>query len=105
MEVVHPTDGTAHVLCKHCRLVILHPNRNADKCTSNMKRHLDNCASYRSSVRRQAGQLPSRGPDMLFDLMGWNNPQHSEVMTRDRLKEKVLRIIISGNLAFSFAQN
>ena len=46
------------------------------------------------------------GPkDLIYNLMGWNDPRHREVMTTDRMKEKILRIIIDGNLAFSLAEN
>ena len=37
--------------------------------------------------------------------MGWDNVRRREVMMTDRLKEKVLHIIIDGNLSFSHADN
>jgi hypothetical protein len=41
---------------------------------------------------------------MIADFFGWPNPHEHQIMTKDRLKEKVLRIIIAGNLPFSFAE-
>lgn len=73
-----------------------------------MSRHLDHCRLYKSYIRKQAGydeSSPNQGMDMIDNLMGWNSARDREVMSRDRLKERVLRIIISGNLPFSFAEN
>jgi hypothetical protein len=69
-----------------------------------MKRHLESCPSYRLYLRRQSGEA-SATPNYLFEMMGWNDPTQREVMTSSRLKEKVLRIIIAGNLPFSFAEH
>jgi len=45
------------------------------------------------------------GLKLIDDLMGWSSARDREVMSKDRLKERVLRIIIAGNLSFSFAEN
>jgi hypothetical protein len=41
---------------------------------------------------------------MMADFFGWPHPNEHQVITKDRLKEKVLRIIVAGNLPFSFAE-
>jgi hypothetical protein len=104
-EVLHTTEFTPHVLCKHCKEVKSHPNRNGDKSTSSIRRHLLKCMPFARHVRRQAGELPSNSTDVLADFLGWENPCLRPVMTSAILKEKLLRIIISGNLPFSFVGN
>jgi len=74
-----------------------------------MTRHLMHCSQYKAHLRREAGYdgnaTSHQGMEMIDDLMGWSSACDSQVMSHDRLKEKVLRIIISGNLSFSFAEN
>jgi len=107
IEAVDPKLGTAHVLCKHCKTSCRHPNRDASKSTSNLHKHLDNCHKHRAYLRAQAGEEPivPGQKDLIYDFMGWVNVRRREVMTTDRLKEKVLRINIDGNLSFSHADN
>jgi hypothetical protein len=70
-----------------------------------MRRHLLKCIPFASHVRRQAGELPSNSTDLLADFLGWEHPRVRPVMTSEILKEQLLRIIISGNLPFSFVGN
>lgn len=74
-----------------------------------MTRHLLHCQQYKDLLRRMAGYegdaYSSMGLKLIDDLMGWSSARDREVMSKDRLKEKVLRIIIVGNLSFSFADN
>jgi hypothetical protein len=107
-EAVHHSKFTPHVICKHCRTDIQHPNCTSEKTPSAMARHLDHCRLYKAYVRKQAGydeSSPNHGMDLIDNLMGWNSACDCEVMSRDCLKERVLCIIISGNLPFSFAEN
>jgi len=60
-----------------------------------MRKHLKGCTPYQKSA------ATSDSPTLL-DIL---NSDRSQVMSRDRLKEKVLRIIVSGNLPFAFADN
>ena len=73
-----------------------------------MTRHLLHCMFYRDHLNKQAGyegDSTSQGMTMIDNLMGWSSARDRQVMSRDRLKERVLRIIIAGNLSFSFAEN
>ena len=73
-----------------------------------MTRHLLHCIIYKEELRRQAGyegNATSQGMTLIDNLMGWSSARDRQVMNRDRLKERVLRIIIAGNLSFSFAEN
>jgi hypothetical protein len=74
-----------------------------------MTRHLVHCPQYKAHLRKQAGYdcnpMSRPGMNLIDDLMGWSSARDREVMSRDRLKECILRIIIAGNLAFSFAEN
>jgi len=89
--------ATPYVLCNCCRIALSHPNRNAEKSPSAMKKHLRGCTPYQKSVRNMSSDNQT-----LSDLFG---SQHNQLMNRDRLKETVLRIIISGNLPFSFVDS
>ena len=89
--------ATPYVLCNHCRIALSHPNRNAEKSPSAMKKHLRGCTPYQKSVRNMSSDNQT-----LSDLFG---SQHNQLINRDRFKETVLRIIISGNLPFSFIDN
>ena len=107
-KAVHRSKFTPHVICKHCRGDIQHPNCTSEKTPSAMAHHLDHCGLYKLYVRKQAGydgSSPNHHMDMIDNLMGWNSARDREVMSRDCLKERVLRVIISGNLPFSFAEN
>lgn len=66
-----------------------------------MKKHLSNCFKYKKYVLDETGD----NPDMIHNFFEANNPRRRSVMTNDDLKEKVLRIIIAGNLSFSHAEN
>jgi len=89
--------ATPYVLCNHCRIALSHPNRNAEKSPSAMKKRLRGCTPYQKSIQNISLDIQT-----LPDLFG---SQHNQLMNRDRLKETVLRIIISGNLPFSFIDN
>jgi len=62
-----------------------------------MRKHLKGCFPYRQLFRNMDNQT-------LQDLFGSSQKQ-KQIMNRDRLKETVLWVIVSGNLPFSFADN
>ncbi len=104
-EVLHVTAFTPHVLCKHCKAVMSHPNRNGDKSTSTMRRHLDKCGTYARYRRQLAGESGPDTSDSLYACHGWTNTHARPVMTADRLAEKLLRIVVSANQPFIFIEN
>jgi len=81
------------MVCVHCSKVLAHPNRNADKSPSALKRHLDHCVRY---------QISKRNPNVDVVHDHFFGPP---VMTTNTLQEQVLRIIIAGNLPFYFVEN
>jgi hypothetical protein len=103
IETVHRKNGTAHVLCKHCHVSLHHPNRDGNKSTSSMSKHLKICSSFRRKLQMQAGEH-SPAVDLFDEWIGAST-RDRPVTSRDGVKERVLRIIISGNLPFSFADN
>jgi hypothetical protein len=71
-----------------------------------MTRHLKTCAKYKKHILKMAGEITVDPANDLFEnFFNSVSPRDRPVTTRDRIKEKVLRIIISGNLSFSFAEN
>ena len=71
-----------------------------------MTRHLKTCAKYSKHIKKMAGEVTvDPAVDLFEDFFNSVTPRDRPVTTRDRIKEKVLRIIISGNLSFSFAEN
>jgi hypothetical protein len=108
LEAVNPKQGTAHVVCKHCKQVFHHPNHDTHRSVSFMHKHLASCHKYKRTqheVARQRrlaeGSSNSPALDLLDSLF---EPQRGP-MTNERLTEQVLRIIIAGNLSFSQAEN
>jgi len=104
IEVVHRKNGTAHLLCKHCDSAFTHPNRDVSKSTSTIGKHLRTCTTYRRKLHLEAGEH-SPNFDILDSLFNSSAARDGPVATRDLIKERVLRIIIAGNLPFSFAEN
>lgn len=106
------TKGKAvpQVLCNHCRTALSHPNRNAEKSPSGMTKHLKGCNIYQKSGRLNdsestSSSTSSSNGQSVVELLNPKESDPNQVMSRDRLKERVLRIIVSGNLPFSFADN
>ena len=88
-----------HVLYTHCRTVLTHSNCNANKSSSGMTKHLKGCKLYSKSIHNNQVTTSATITD-LFDRL-----ESNLVMSWDHLKEKVLRIIVSGNLLFLFENN
>jgi len=74
-----------------------------------MRRHLRKCPQHAAALRRKrADQADQSSDQQLFNdffNIGSTSSNRHEVMTHERLKEKVLRIIVSGNLPFAFVEN
>ena len=109
-EVLQPptsskSKATPYVFCNHCRIVLSHPNRNAEKSPSGMTKHLKGCTPYQKSARSRNDEGTSSDGQTLLELLNPDSFNKNQVMSCDRLKEAVLRIIVSGNLPFSFADN
>ena len=68
-----------------------------------MSKHLKICSSFRRKLQMQAGEH-SPAVDLFDEWIGAST-RDRPVTSRDGVKERVLRIIISGNLPFSFAEN
>jgi len=78
-----------------------HPNHNGGKSTSNMRRHLEKCSPYTRYVRQHAEHTLDR----LHACAGWNRPGDYSPMTSERLREMLLRILVSTKLPFVFVKN
>ena len=78
-----------------------HPNGNGDKSTSNMHRHLEKCGPYTRYMHRYA----ENALDGLYACARWNRLGEPGPMTSERLREMLLRILVSANLPFSFVEN
>jgi hypothetical protein len=97
--------ATPYVFCNHYCIVLSHPNHNAEKSPSSMMKHLKGCTPYQKSSRSRNDEGISSDGQTLLELLNPDAFNKNQVMSCDRLKEAVLRIIISGNLPFSFADN
>ena len=69
-----------------------------------MSKHLKICSSFRRKLQIQAGEH-SPAVDLFDEWIGAASTRDRPVTSRDGVKERVLRIIISGNLPFSFVDN
>jgi len=78
-----------------------HPNRNGDKSTSTMRRHLEKCGPYTRYLRQYA----ESALDGLHACAGWKRPGDPGPMTSERLRDMLLRILVSANLPFAFVEN
>ena len=71
-----------------------------------MTKHLKGCTLYQKSVRRSDTEsTSSSNRQSVMELLNSKESDPNQVMSRDRLKDRVLRIIVSGNLPLSFADN
>jgi len=71
-----------------------------------MTKHLKGCTLYQKSGRRSDTEsTSSSNRQSVMELLNSKESDPNQVMSRDRLKERVLRIIVSGNLPLSFADN
>lgn len=111
--MVNPQLGTPHQICNHCQCIIKHNNLLNGKTPKNLNEHLERCHKYK--VWRRAN--PSTDHE---EYINRTAPKHflndyrtsssdilptKGVMTSVKLCEQVLRIIVAGNLSFSFAEN
>ena len=100
-KLLHTTAFTPHILCKHSKATMSHPNRNGDKSTSNMLCHLEKCGTYTRYLRQYA----ESALDGQHVCAGWNRPSDPSPMTSEGLWEILLRILVSANLPFAFVEN
>lgn len=69
-------------------------------------KHLKGCIPYQKSGRPSNNEpTSSSNHQSVIELLNSKESDSNQVMSRDRLKERVLRIIVSGNLPLSFADN
>jgi len=66
-----------------------------------MHRHLEKCSPYTWYLRQYA----ESALDGLHTCAGWNHPSDPGPMTSERLREMLLRILVSANLLFAFVEN
>jgi hypothetical protein len=69
-----------------------------------MKRHLLGCPRYLRTKHRVDSESTITDP-AIESYFSSANRRNRPVMTADRIKDKIVRIIISGNLPFSFVEN
>jgi len=103
VETVHTTEFTAHVICKHCSSPLKHPNVSTSQSPSAMARHLLKCRKYQLSLQDSEAINPT--DPSLDHFFAPTDHRSKPVMTDDRVKDRILRIIVSGNLPFSFVEN
>jgi len=66
-----------------------------------MHRHLEKCGPY----TRYLGQYAENALDGLHACAGWKRPGDPGPMTSERLRDMLLRILVSANLPFAFVEN
>jgi len=112
--VVNPQRGTPHQICKHCEYLTKHNNLLNGKTPKNLNEHLERCDKYKawrrtnpSSDYEDEHMNHSATKNILDDyLMSPSDILPTKgTMTSAKLCEQVLRIIVAGNLSFSFAEN
>ena len=100
VETVHTKEFTPHVICKHCKTSLKHPNVCPNQSPSGMTRHLRHCHGYQQLQRAAEDHSAS-----IQDFFTSMDPRNQPVMTADRIKDRILRIIVSGSLPFAFVEN
>jgi len=81
-----------------------HPNRDAHKSPTNMAKHLKGCFKYQAYMRDQRDPDPQSRVDSFSNFFN-DGHRPRPIMTTELLCEKVLRVIIAGNLAFAQVEN
>ena len=111
---MNPQRGTPHQICKHCEYLTKHNNLLNGKTPKNLNEHLERCEKYKawrrtnpSSDYEDEHMNHSTTKTILDDfLMSPSDILPTKgAMTSAKLCEQVLRIIVAGNLSFSFAEN
>jgi len=76
-----------------------HPDRNDQKTTTSMSRHLKSCKKYISSQ--------SAVPHRIGDVTAFFATQSSvqDTLTKEIIEEQILKFFISGNIPFNQADN
>jgi hypothetical protein len=111
---VNSQRGTPHQICKHCEYLTKHNNLLNGKTPKNLNEHLERCDKYKvwrrtnpSGDYNDEHMNHSAKKNILDDyLMSPSDILPTRgAMTSTKLCEQVLRIIVAGNLSFSFAEN
>ena len=111
---MNPRLGTPHQICKHCEYLTKHNNLLNGKTPKNLNEHLERCDKYKAWRRTNPSSdyedehvNHSTPKNILNDYL--TSPSDilptKGAMTSAKLCEQVLRIIVAGNLSFSFAEN
>ena len=87
-------------MCKPGKWLVRHPNHDEHKSTGHMKRHFLRCQKYIHSKRNSEG---SSNLNQLPSIL--QNNRQTRIATSEDLEERVLQIIIAGNLSFAQAEN
>ena len=111
---MNPQLGTPHQICKHCQYVTKHNNLLNGKTPKNLNEHLERCQKFKvwrctdpsgNNEDEHLNRVPPKS--VLDDYL--SSPSDilptRGAMTSAKLCEQVLRIIVAGNLSFSFAEN
>ena len=100
LQCVSKRKGTIHVVCKYCRTSsYTHPNKVGSNkqgkggTTRSLSRHLSECDPYKKQK-----------PNVQFSIADFTTSTNSKAL-EDDLLTKVLKFLISGNIAFNQADN
>lgn len=111
---MNPQLGTPHQICKYCQYVTKHNNLLNGKTPKNLNEHLERCDKYKAWRRANPSNnyedehVDHSAPKVILDdyLTSSSDILPTKgAMTSAKLCEQVLRIIVAGNLGFSFAEN
>ena len=112
--MVNPQLGTPHQICKYCQYITKHNNLLNGKTPKNLNEHLERCDKYKAWRRANPSsdcEDEHVNHTARKNIFGDYLTSSSDIlptrgaMTSTKLCEQVLRIIIAGNLGFSFAEN
>ena len=87
-------------------MVLRHPNHDRHMSPGPLTRHLETCLKYKTArSEAQHGRYNDNNADHFHNFFESECVTSNSIMNSDRLCDQVLRIIISGNLSFSQAEN
>ena len=100
-EAVHRTTGIPYCLCKYCHAPIMHPYTIPTNPTNSIARHYPKCSKYKSRF-----QEDSRSQSTMSSCFQSSGHQlNGNDITKARVKEEILKYIISGDIPFSQVEN
>ena len=90
LKGVDPKKGMAHCICKHCKMVLHHPNHDSHMTPGPLTRHLDICTKYKNAQMQAQREQHNDLLDLFKNFFDTERLPTSGLMNSDYLCDQVL---------------